>query len=140
MLLNGYLNTFPQDERGAIRARFAPASAPSPALADLVAEAQAALVRFEAVCDRTDCVKATEEGRGVTDADEAAYTTARDEGASAVRALVDYRPLSASEMALKAGVLDREEVPTYLLSVYDAEKTYRLDAEHLASLTAGADQ
>lgn len=138
LFLNGYLNTFPQAERDAIRARLAPAGSASPALEKLITEARAAHVRFEAVCDCIDPVKATEQGREVTGEDETKYEEARDDGEAAVRALIDYRPLTVGEMVVKARVLDREEVPTYLCDGYDAEKVYRLDAEHLASLTGGA--
>lgn len=138
MFLKGYLGTFPQDERQAMRSRLEIAATPSPNLAELLTELRASASAFVAICDCTDPVKARHDGRTVTEQDEEAYDDARRRADKAICAVLDYRPTTAGEMVAKVRAIDLDPDTVFLANGYDLGETYRLDAEHLAALIGGA--
>lgn len=113
-------------------------SAPSADLADLIEELRVSASEWGRAVNLTDEVLAEKEGRRITAKDERTWSAASERHHAALSAVMDYRPHSARELALKASAVV-ENSDTYFRAVeYDFALTYQRDAEHLARIEAGA--
>lgn len=112
---------------------------PSPAstLDELEATLKAAEDVWLREADRTDCVKASNEGREVTEEDEAIWAAASEAHWAAVDALTTYRPRSAAEFLRKARLMTNEG-DTRLRAEEQFAELYLKDAEAVAQLALDA--
>ena len=113
----------------------------SPVPADfgaLIEDLRSAALEWSREADRTDEVKAEKEGRRVTAKDERIWAAASQRHDNALAALIDYRPTTAQEMALKAGVITENSDSYFRAVEYDFGRIYQRDAEHLARIEAAA--
>lgn len=104
----------------------------------LLSEVRQASAMWERDADRTDGVKAQNEGREVTAEDHRAWEAASTRHFEAVDRLINYRPTSLQQLAAKARELAGDTATGYRGANYDLAETCRLDADHLARIEAGA--
>lgn len=107
--------------------------APTTTFDQLEADLRAAEVGWLREADRTDEVKAANEGREVTAEDEAVWSAASDAHWAAVDALTAYRPRSAAEFLRKARLMTNQG-DTRLRAEEQFADLYIQDAEAVAQL------
>lgn len=114
------------------------ASAPGLSTLDaLEAELIAAEIEWRDKADLTDSVKASNEGREVTSEDEALWQATSDRHWKAVDALIEYTPLTPSELLRKAKLLTNEG-DTLVRTEEQFGELYLRDAEAVSQMAISA--